>query len=40
MFQRNKNNIVGFADVERGGNLVDRKSYSEFVFTLAGEPIT
>ena len=40
MFQRNKNTVIGYADEDWGGNIVDRKSYSGFVFTLAGGAIT
>ncbi len=40
IYEPNGNNLQCFVDADWGGNAVDRKSYTGFVFSLGGCPIT
>lgn len=40
IYQNNHVNLEGYVDADWGGNTVDRKSYTGFVFSFGGCPIT
>lgn len=40
VFKRTNKNIQGYADADWGGNIIDRRSYSGYVFIFANSPIS